>query len=257
MAKKSANNDQDIPHPLGWLGRIGAKQNPPAWGMGDVLATSVVVLVAMFVLASGVGVAIAGDTSVVTPSDLLIGQGVGLLAIGGYVWAVRSRTPEEREGLRLIRGLLPLPYVLLLGVAAMLTLDLLAVATGAGFGRVAELRGLPITFENSLLAFVFMVILQPMGFGLAFCGVILPRLRASLGSWAGFWVTILAFTGVHYGLYGASLPQDQQLGYGVIVPLGLMFCLCAIRIRTSSTLATLLAYASAGLVSVVVMLALG
>lgn len=254
MARRPREKD-DAPRPLGWLGRMSARQNPPTWGMADVLTLAVVLLVAGFLLSSGVSLALAGGTNVVTGAHLLTGWGVSLVVVGGYVWLTRRRTPEERQALRLERGLLPLPFALLFGVAVAFTLDLLAVAVGAGFGRVAELRAL--NAQDWLLAGVVLVVLQPAVLGVAFCGVILPRLRASLGSWAGVWATVGAFTAYHFALFGAQLPPAQQFGYGVLVPFCLMFSLCALRIRTASTLAAVLAYSAWGMVAVVVMLALG
>jgi membrane protease YdiL (CAAX protease family) len=226
--------------------------------MGDVLTLAIVLLVAGFLLSSGISLALAGGANVVTGAHLLAGWGASLVVVGGYVWATRRRTPEERQALRLERGLLPLPYAVLFGVAVAFTLDLLAFAVGAGFGRVAELRAL--TAGNPaeiLLAVVVLVVLQPAVLGVAFCGVILPRLRASLGSWAGIWATVGAFTAYHFALFGAQLPSAQQFGYGVLVPFCLMLSLCALRIRTASTLAAVLAYSAWGVVAVVVMLALG
>lgn len=255
MAKKT-NTDPTPSAPLGWIGRIRAPQVPPPWGMGEVFALGVVLVVALFVLASGVATLFSGDMAFLTPSALMIGWGVGLVAVLGYLFLTKRRTPQERDALRLVRAPFPLPIALLIGIGMGLLFDLVAVVTGAGFARVAELRDIPLSGGELIVSAFVVIILQPLAYGVAFCGVILPRLRVSLGSWAGFWTTILAFTLFYYGLYGAQLPPSHQLGYGVLVPFGMMFTASVVRLRAQSTLTGVVTLIGWGIVAVSVALTL-
>lgn len=241
----------------GWLHNMGMAQPTPAWGMGDVLAGLLVLALAVLILASGIASVLVGSPSFFTAGALVAGWSIGLGVVAGYVWLVRRRTPIERADLALESGLLPLPFVLLLGVAFGLTLDLAIFLGGGGFGRVAELRGLGVNVPDVVLATVLMVIAQPLAHGLLFTGVILPRLRASWGAWAGNIATMALFTVYHWGVYGVNLPAEQVGWYGIFFPFGLMFCLVMVRLRTYSTRATIIAHAGAGLVAVLAMVTLG
>lgn len=241
----------------GWWRNMGAPQPAPAWGMGDVLASLLVLALAMLVLAAGIASVLVGSPNLFTAGALAAGWGVGLFVVAGYVWTARRRTPQERADLALGRGLLPLPFVLLLGVAFGLTLDLTVALAGGGFARVAELRGLALDVWGVLLAFVLMVLAQPMAHGLLFTGVLLPRLRATLGAWAGNLATMTLFTVYHFAVYGANLPAQDVGWYGIFLPFGLMFCLVMVRLRTHSTRAAIVAHVGVGLVAVLAMLTLG
>ncbi len=241
----------------GWWRSMGAPQPAPAWGIGDVLASLLVLALAMLILASGIASALVGSPNFFTAGALVAGWSIGLLVVAGYVWAVRRRTAQERADLALGRGLLPQPFILLLGVAFGLTLDLTVALAGGGFARAAELRGLALDVWGVLLALVLMVLAQPLAHGLLFTGVLLPRLRASLGAWAGNLATMTLFTVYHFAVYGASLPAEQVGWYGIFLPFGLMFCLVMVRLRTQSTRAAVLAHVGAGLVAVLAMLSLG
>jgi membrane protease YdiL (CAAX protease family) len=254
---KRARSPQDTPQ-RGFFRWLGLPQNPPPWGVPDVGLLLVVLALSMLVVASGVAVALSGDTAFVTPVTLVVGWCAGCVLVTAYLWATRRRTPQSRAAMRLERSLMPLPLVLLLGVAFGATIDVLAGLTSGGFRPWAELRGLQLRDASQVaLALVFAGGLLPLSHGLAFAGVMLPALRVALGPWPGLLATALIFTGYHFLAFGASLPAEQRVVYGGLVPLATMFCVAAVRVRSGSTLAAVAAYAGAGLVAVLLGVAAG
>jgi membrane protease YdiL (CAAX protease family) len=242
----------------GFMARLGAPQTPPPWTLTEVGVLLVVLALATMILSSGIAVAVVGDPQLLSPMALVIGWIVGLGVVTAYVWVSRRRTAQDRDAMQLKGGLLPLPLVLLIGVAIGFTLDLIAGFAGSNFGRVAELRGLTTSDVAHVIAgAILVIVVAPLAHTLVFAGVILPRLRASLGVWAGLLTTVVLFTVYYVVIYGAQLPASERVWYGVVLPFATMLAICALKLRTHSTLAAIVASVGVGITAWMVMLVLG
>jgi len=67
---------------------------------------------------------------------------------------------------------------------------------------------------------------------------------------------VAVFVIYHLTIYGERLPADSQLWYGIIVPGVNALFLAALRLRTGSTLATIIAHVGIGLIAILTALAL-
>jgi membrane protease YdiL (CAAX protease family) len=240
------------------MARLGASQTPPPWSLGEVGVLLVVLALATMILSSGIALAVVGDPQLLSPMALVIGWLVGLGVVTAYVWVSRRRTPQDRQAMQLTEGLLPLPLMLLVGVALGFTLDSIVGLVGGNFARVAELRGLATSDVAQVLAGALLVmVVAPVAHSVVFAGVILPRLRASLGAWAGLLTTTVLFTVYYAVIYGAQLPPNERVWYGVVLPFATMLAICVLKIRANSTLGAIVAYVGVGITAWMVMLVLG
>lgn len=254
MTRRAATPDQ--PRSVNLFRRLGLPQTPPPWSMNDVVLLIIVLFLAMLIVASGVAFAISSSPELISPFTLTFGWCVGAVLVIGYVLVSRRRTAQDRDAMRLERGLLPLPLMLLVGVAFGATSDVLAGLGSGSFGRIAELRGLVISDVGQLAIGALLVcVLLPIAHSLAFTGVILPALRVRLGAWAGILTTVVLFTVYHFLTFGSNLVGADRFWYGAFVPVITIFCLCAVRIRSASTRATIMSAIGAGVVSFVLMIA--
>jgi len=241
----------------GWLGSLRAPQAAPPWTLLDAGLNFGVLALAMIVIAPTVALLVTDATPASITGGLIIGWTIGLAVSALYAWLTRRRLPESRAALAIVRGTIPLPLVLLMGVAAGLTVDLIAAwGSGGQFLSVAELRGISGQAPEWVMAGLLLVIVQPVAHGLIFFGVLLPRLRASFGPWPGLLLTVAVFVIYHLTIYGERLPADSQLWYGIIVPGVNALFLAALRLRTGSTLATIIAHVGIGLIAILTALAL-
>lgn len=241
-------SDQDMSDSLRYrlMQSLKAVQPPPPWTLTDALITLLASGIALLIISTTVASIIAGDLSTPAPGAWLIGWSIGLILLIGFVLISRRRTPAEFQALTLQPGRLPLPYLVLLGVAIALTADVIVGLVTQQFAVVAPLRG-GISGTDWLIAGLFMIVLQPIAEGLVFMGVVLPRLRASLSPVGGYLAMAVAYTLLYALVYGALLPPAGMFGYGVLLPLLLSLAYGWLRLYTGSTRDTIVAMMGGGL----------
>jgi len=218
-------------------------QTPPPWSLGDVVSTFISLGLAILVLGPALTTMMFNG---LTATTLLFGWLVGLVIATVFVLVTRQR---QFVTLRLGRSdsHWPLPYALLVGVAAALTIDVVAGLL-TGFRPVALLMNIgQVGASEWVLGGVFIALIQPVAEGLIFQGVTLPRLRASFGAWPGFWATIILYTLYSVAVYSTSLSGTTFVWYGVFVPFMSALVLNAVRIYTESTRATIITQIGMGL----------
>jgi len=254
MTETSRSDAQPNPS---FFRRLGLPQLPPPWGLADVAQLLLVLALAMLLVAGGVASVNSAAPDLVTPLALAVGWGVGGVLVIGYVLLTRRRTPESWRALRLERGLLPLPLVLLMGVAVGATVDTIAGLANGAFNPIAELRGLRLDDVGQLLvAAVLACGVLPAAHGLAFTGVILPVLRVRVGPRLGLLVTAALYTVYHFLVFGSTLNAADQFWYAIFVPFATMLSVAALRVRTASTLAAVVALVGVGLIALLLALIL-
>jgi membrane protease YdiL (CAAX protease family) len=243
-----------------FFAQLSTPQIAPPWSLIDALITLVALALTMLLLGPTLALLLTGgDGMAVSPMTLLLGWGIGLGAAAAFTVFSRRRTREQWSALKLgaaTQTRLPLPYLLLFAIGMMLLFDLIA-AIGSGFRPVAVLTGIGAGGVNEwLLAGLFLVVIQPFAESLIFAGVVLPRLRASLGPLVGMVATCVLFGIFHAAVYGAALSGTALLWFGAVLPLLQGIFLCSVRVTTDSTRATIVAYMGMGLVALLAALAL-
>jgi len=236
------------------LAQMARPQTPPPWSLVDLFSTILALAVVMLVLGPAVTGILFNNFSNPTPLMLLFSWLLGLLIITGFVWITRR---NQGAALRLSgESRWPLPYALLVGVGAALTIDLVAGLI-AGFQPTAALTGIGQGSAGEwLLGGLFVALMQPIAEGLIFQGVVLPRLRASFGGWVGFGAAAVVYTVYFAVVYGVRLSGPSLLWYGMIVPLFAALVLNTVRIYTESTRAAILAAIGMGLTFLLAAIAL-
>jgi len=229
------------------------EETDPPWG---IVMTAVIVGVLLINLTL-VGSAMAsvllglGDTLAPTPFTLLFSWTIGHALTIVYVMINRRSSEESWAALKLTKGLLPLPIVLMVGVAIGLTVDLVINLASGQFLPIPEIFGFQAEGITGILtAGLFLVLIQPVAESLVFQGVLLPKVRIMLGAWGGVLATTIVFAFMHYGIfylsYQPNYPESALPWYGIIYPVltGLMFCL--IKVYTGSTRAVIIGRIGAG-----------
>ena len=114
----------------------------------------------------------------------------------------------------------------------------------------------PLLAVSWLLAFILMVIAEPIAEELVFQGILLPALRNSLGAWGGYIVSAALFGLFHLMVYSSPNSDIVTLWYGLFLPFfaGLVFA--AVRLYTGSTRAAVITHAAFGLFALVNLLTL-
>ena len=235
-----------------WLAQLARPQTPPPWSLGDVLTTFIVLALAILVLGPSLAFMLLGQDIATTAfndipaTTLLVGWLVGLAIVTAFVLFSRQK---QRSALRLgsTDSHWPLPYALLVGVAAALTIDVVAGLV-AGFRPVATLNNVGrLNASEWIIGGLFIALIQPVAEGLVFQGVTLPRLRTSFGAWPGFWATTILYGLYSVAVYSSGLSGSPFVWYGVVVPLLSALVLNVVRIYTESTRATIITQIGMGL----------
>jgi membrane protease YdiL (CAAX protease family) len=237
-----------------FFARLGAPQVAPPWSLWDVVQTYLVLLMGVILIGSTLGLTLFNDQT--SPLSILFGWAIGLIITGAFVMFVHRRDDAGRAAMRLVEPNMPIPLILLLGVAAAFTIDVIVGLGGGDFRPVAALTNIGVDGRDWLLAGLFIVAIQPVVESLVFFGVSLPRFRSTFTPWGGLVVTVALFTSFHVLIYGAQLEGQSLIWYGLILPILQGLFLAIVRIRTQSTSAVIATYVAMGITALLVAFAL-
>jgi membrane protease YdiL (CAAX protease family) len=215
--------------------RLGAKQDAPPWSLGEMLLALAALAVGTILIGSMIAASVSTSTTNPEPIALLLGWLIGLVIVGAFV-VVRWRASKEKfDGLALgISRWLPL-LAIMIGIGAAFTAGIVSGLGSGDFDVVASLYGIEGSEIGQLLLAILFVIVQAIVESLIFWGIVLPRLRASLGSWLGLLATIAIFTAYYYLVFGERLTDDIALWYGIINPLIFGSFIAVVRVWSAST----------------------
>ena len=245
----------------GFFAQLAHTHTPPPWTLFDVGLVLGVLAVCLLLIGSVIASVVSPDSLAPTVNSLVIGWMVGLVLTALFI-LIRWRSSSEKfAALRIVgetaQSARPLILMFIFGIGIGLLANVTAgLGSGNRFATIAPLQGIYTTFELMplLLAIVFAVIVQPIAESLIFFGVIQPRLRSTLGGYAGLITTALLYAGTHYLVYGARPGVViNPLWYGFAAPLVLGVMLGFVRVWTRSTRAVIVANIGAGLVAILVM----
>lgn len=240
--------------PEGLRAHLAAPQAEPPWSLTDVGVVLIVLALTMLLISPSVAALIAGTFEPPSTTIFLLAWSVGLALAGAFVTIRWRRTPALRAGLRLEPSRFQLPLLVIVGAGAALTADLIALLGGSAILPIAPLRGLDIGIFSYGVAILFALIMQPLVESVLFWGIILPRLRASFGPYAGLMSSAILYALYYSVVYGSRLSGTDALWYGAIHPLVLGIVFAVLRVYARSTRAAIAAAFGAGLVAVAVTL---
>jgi len=240
--------------------RLAAAEDAPPWTLSSALLTIVIAFVAIL---AGTLVAVAwlsdpADPFGISARSQLVGWLIGGLLMAAYVLQMRRR-PQDRAMLHLGSEGVPLPFVMFIALGAAIALDLIGLALTQVFARAPELANFAPSAAGALdwiLAFAFMVALQPISEELVFRGVAWPSLRTVAGGWLGWLLNALVYGAFHYLAYPPTYAEGGfvSLWYGLLAPIVAGLVIGAVRAYTSSTRAAIFAHAAFGLFAVIKLL---
>lgn len=229
------------------LKRFARPEPAPPWGV----LTAIGAVLAMFA-AIILGTVIADSVLESSPEALMTGWAIGMVLTILFVAVTRRRTEDDFRALRLRPSRAPLLLLLLGMIGVAVALDLLsAIITGDQTLATAELLNFSraeVGFFGWMIAFLFLVVLQPVAEELVFRGVLFPALRTGLGIWTGFFVCAGFHAVFHFAAYPPT-PENQTilLWYGLLLPFLDALVFTGVRAATGSTRAAIVAHAAFGL----------
>jgi len=228
--------------------KINAKQAPVTWNNFDMISSWVVLFLATALLGPAIVFPSGGQ---VTPTILLLGWAIGQVVLLAYLFVTLRRKPENLRDLQLTKTRQTIPFLLLIGVGLLLTLDVVASLATRQFLPSPELIGVGTGgVLDWVLAVIFMVILQPIAEEIVFRGITLPKLRELMGGRNGWLAAALLFAIYHALVFGTQLSGSLAFWFAFIVPLLMGVFIGAIRIYTNSTRAAILVRMGVGIFAV-------
>lgn len=232
---------------------IGRDEPAPPWG----LLTAVLTVVVMFltvIVGTSITTIILGET----PTAVVAGYCIALLATTILVGATRNRRPQDQAAMAFRPTRTPLILVFMLGVGVAILYDTLGlILTGASL-PVAPLlsffdlsqAGAPavsVGIAAWLFALLLLVVFQPVAEEMVLRGVAYPALRASLGKWMGFFMSAVLHAIFHLIAYAPPGGNSFVLiWYTLILPFLDGLFLGAVRAQSRSTRASMVAHAGLG-----------
>ena len=223
------------------------KETAPPWSTMAAFAALIGMFLALL-LGSTVVEILLEDTPVV----LLVGWSIGMALTVMVVASSRMRTGEEITSMRLAPTEARLGVIAAWAFGFAVLLDLISwIVVGDRTLASAELlrfNSVDVNIFGWLVALIFLMVLQPLAEEMVFRGLMLPAMVTSLGAGTAFFGVAALHAIFHMAAYPP--PADDTtilIWYGVVLPFldGLVFT--AIRARTGSTRASVVAHAVFGL----------
>ncbi len=237
-------NDAPAHSVRGIIQRIGAPESPPPWSFLDV--TNAISVLFISIIFAGQIIAALLFSGALDWTSIIIGWVLGGALTVAFVVLTRRRRAEAWAALRLETPGISLSFVLLFGIGAAITLDLIGLAATGSILPPTELSG---AADFGLITWVvvalFLVVVQPAAEELVYRGVAFPWLAAKLGVWGGLLVTSLLYAGFHLIMYPAEPGADTL--WHLLLPFLAGLMLGGIRAYTGSTRAAIVAHAGMGL----------
>jgi len=226
-----------------WFRKLGTQQAEPPWTWFDVVQIMLVLLMSVILIGSTAASLMFGG--VTTALVLILGWSIGLMVTTLFIVVNSRRMSTRWDALRFVPiANMPVSILLLISVAVAFSIDVVAGLGSGDFRPIAELTGVGANNGDWFIAGFFMMLIQPVSEGIVFFGFILPRLRASVSPYGGWFLTAVLYTFYHVIIYGVALPQDAFVWYGVVLPFLIALYLGMARVRTESTLGVIYAYAA-------------
>jgi membrane protease YdiL (CAAX protease family) len=235
----------------GLIARLGIKQDVPFWSLAEMALALVVLAIGTILIGSAIAASASTSTSNPEPIALVLGWLIGLVIVSAFVLVRWRRSKEKFDGLALGESKWSPLLAFMLGIAVIFTAGVISGYGSGNFDVFAALQGLDNTQIGQVILAALFVIVQAVAEGLIFWGIVLPRLRASLGAWPGLALTLAIFAAYYYLVFGERLTDDLALWYGIISPLIFGACLAAIRVWSNSTRTAIIAQLGVGLGGIV------
>ena len=228
----------------------------PPWSLLGAGQTLFAMFICLIVIGPAL-VAIITRGEVNLPSEFTLSWAIGMALTVVFVLVSRRSSVESWRALRLARGELPIPLVLLVGIAFALAIDLAVSLASGAFWPVPQIWYFQARGIQGLLQALFLaVVLQPLAETLVFQAVLLPRMRWSFGTWRGVMATAAAYTILYNLVFIPPYPFYDVFWHGIIFPVCISTLFSLLRIYTRSTSAVIFARMGAGLIFLLTALAL-
>jgi len=231
--------------------RISENQDVPPWGVFTALGMAVGAFASILL-----GAGIVGSFRVEMPHGILLAYCLGMGFTALLVTVACNRTPAHGAALAMGAATTRIPLILMLSFGVGAALDLLTLALAnvpliaSEFGSAGGVPAIHRAgFGAWFLVALLLLVLQPIGEGLVFRGVVYPSLRAILGERTGFFMTAIWFGIFHMLAYAPASNSGEfgSLWVTLIAPVLAGVYLNAIRAATRSTRVSMVAQAGLGL----------
>lgn len=238
----------------GLFARLGdINESDPPWGFGEVALAIAVLFIGTLIIGTGITASASPSTTNPEPISFIFGWLIGLVIVFIFVMVRWRRTKERFDALKLQQGAWQSLLGIMVGLGGGFSGAVIAGLGSGSFIAPMQVLGINDDIGSIALASLFILLVQPIAESIIFGGIALPRLRASLGGWAGFITMIIGFALYYYLVFGTRGTDSIAIWYGAVYPLVIGFTLGAVRIWSKSTLTTILAQVGVGITIFIIM----
>ena len=220
----------------------------PPWSLLGAAITVIAMLIALISVGPALASILLGANAI-SHFLLMLSWCFGMTFAIVFVLASRRSSAGMWSALQLQRGRLPLPFVLLAGVAIALAVQLFVSLASNKFCAIPELFDFwEVEPKNIISAALLLILLQPIAESLVFHAVVLPSLRWNFGPWIGVFMTSLLFTGLHLVVFSAANRGLYiNFWYDNVYPFVTGFAFSMLKVYSDSTSAVIISRMGAGL----------